>query len=1033
MKLEQYLVLNRYFHHLLGARGLEELKGALASAQEGIAGDGESYFFKTLASRAGLNIDPEQLKLYDAQVVAYQERLTATRLDFRLFRYFQYLALLYTEIYLDKLTENPALFLGELNEFLNQGKQGESLLQGVQTFSDEDMRRLAFFMATGSGKTLLLHVNLWQLQFYLANGKHPEALVQRSDGRQAFRNILLITPNEGLTRQHLDEFRASGISAVALTESSSTSQAVKVIDIHKLVEEVSGSGVTIPLASLGSDNLIFVDEGHKGTGSEAQTWKNRQKALSENGFLIEYSATFAQAIEAAGRQAQSSLYSEYGKAILFDYSYRHFYTDGYGKDFRVLNLERGGEEHAHALLMGGLLIFFGQMELYQSYEDTLLPYNIAVPLWVFIGSSVNAVFTRNRQKQSDVATVVAFLRRLIEDRDWAIATLRTILDGESGFADGESGEDLFARHLLETLKREVPEQLYERILRRLFHGRGELEVWELKNTDGELGLRVSTPESVQSPYFGVISIGDVATFKRHLHDNLELEVQEDHFTRSLFEALDQPDSRVNLLIGAKKFIEGWNSWRVSTMGLLNIGKGEGSQVIQLFGRGVRLRGKDAGLKRSAALPENEVPSDIGKLETLYLFGWNADYIKRFQANIQSEGLVAQQLIAPVTYREPWPSLPIPLRQMNYDPIGETWILDEHGPDVALDFVPRVSVLAGMERGLAQITEINTIRFDGTYQGLLDFSALHRDLLTYKQQKRHVNLFIRPGILSTILEKRCEVTLPGDEATQPEYVQQAAQTALRTYLDRYIARKEREAESSHLQLGRLASNHPNIIEHYTLSIADEALLQQIRRILHNQGQWLTGGQSPLPRFFLPQHLYNPILKQASTDQINISPPGLNPFEARFINDLRAFWDDNHHLMPYASWEIYLLRNRPQVGIGFFQRSGFYPDFILWIKNTANENFHLVFIEPHGMHHQGLFGVNRDKIEALKSLSVVSQTPEFHTSGVTLDGYIITSTPKNEIPGAESLGWEELEAQFRVMDQDTQKHYIEKLVRLPDVNQ
>jgi hypothetical protein len=76
-----------------------------------------------------------------------------------------------------------------------------------------------------------------------------------------------------------------------------------------------------------------------------------------------------------------------------------------------------------------------------------------------------------------------------------------------------------------------------------------------------------------------------------LTDSLGIEVREDRFTPSLFGEIDRTGSRVNVLVGAKKFIEGWSSWRVSAMGLLNIGKGEGPQVIQLFGRGVRLKGK----------------------------------------------------------------------------------------------------------------------------------------------------------------------------------------------------------------------------------------------------------------------------------------------------------------------------------------------------------------------------------------------------------------------------------------------------------
>ena len=46
---------------------------------------------------------------------------------------------------------------------------------------------------------------------------------------------------------------------------------------------------------------------------------------------------------------QKALIDEYGKATLFDYSYRYFYNDGYGKDYQILNLneqwhEAGKEE-----------------------------------------------------------------------------------------------------------------------------------------------------------------------------------------------------------------------------------------------------------------------------------------------------------------------------------------------------------------------------------------------------------------------------------------------------------------------------------------------------------------------------------------------------------------------------------------------------------------------------------------------------------------------------------------------------------------
>ena len=53
-------------------------------------------------------------------------------------------------------------------------------------------------MATGSGKTLLLHLHYRQFIHYK---------------REPLDNILLITPNEGLSQQHLEELQASNIPA----------------------------------------------------------------------------------------------------------------------------------------------------------------------------------------------------------------------------------------------------------------------------------------------------------------------------------------------------------------------------------------------------------------------------------------------------------------------------------------------------------------------------------------------------------------------------------------------------------------------------------------------------------------------------------------------------------------------------------------------------------------------------------------------------------------------------------------------------
>ncbi len=74
------------------------------------------------------------------------------------------------------------------------------------------------------------------------------------------------------------------------------------------------------------------------------------------------------------------------------------------------------------------------------------------------------------------------------------------------------------------------------------------------------------------------------------------------------------------------------------MGLMNIGKKEGSQIIQLFGRGIRLKGHDFCLKRSRRIAGLHAPKEIERLETLHVFGNHADYMRQFKEHLEDEGL-----------------------------------------------------------------------------------------------------------------------------------------------------------------------------------------------------------------------------------------------------------------------------------------------------------------------------------------------------------------------------------------------------------
>ena len=77
-----------------------------------------------------------------------------------------------------------------------------------------------------------------------------------------------------------------------------------VIDINKLAD--ADGDKTVAIDSFEGNNLVLVDEGHRGSGGEV--WKGYRNKLTQEGFSFEYSATFGQAIAAlTGKDRQALL------------------------------------------------------------------------------------------------------------------------------------------------------------------------------------------------------------------------------------------------------------------------------------------------------------------------------------------------------------------------------------------------------------------------------------------------------------------------------------------------------------------------------------------------------------------------------------------------------------------------------------------------------------------------------------------------------------------------------------------------------
>ena len=90
------------------------------------------------------------------------------------------------------------------------------------------------------------------------------------------------------------------------------------------------------------------------------------------------------------------------------------------------------------------------------------------------------------------------------------------------------------------------------------------------------------------------------------------------------------------------------------------------------------------------------------------------------------------------------------------------------------------------------------------------------------------------------------------------------------------------------------------------------------------------------------------------------------------------------------EIYLLRNESRKGIGFFEASNFYPDFILWVNDGQKQ--HVTFLDPKGI--RNLKGLNDPKIQLYNTLKAEVE-PTLNDADIILDSYILSNTPYSEV--------------------------------------
>lgn len=1068
-KLNNSLVLNRYILSLFGATSLEALSEHLKDpSYEGWDENNVSYIHHILVERlfANSTLTADQLLAYDENIFRHTQVISEKRDSPVKWKYFQYLSLLFTEIYLDRYFSDRKKLLTDLNTYLLLTFNVDpKTYHGMTDFSESDLNKVAFWSATGSGKTLLMHINVLQYRYY------AEKYHQKPN------HTILITPNEGLTHQHLEEFRKSNIGAHVFNKNSYgdmfSGQDIDILEITKL-GDVNGDK-TVAVDSFEGNNLVLIDEGHRGSGGDI--WKQRRDKLCENGFAFEYSATFGQSISAISNLTKrTEMLHEYGKATLFDYSYRYFYNDGYGKDYQILNMNSSwgstlNDQQLTLYLTACMLNFYEQQRLYRDHYLALRPFLLENPLAVFVGGSVTADKSIGSKEVSDIIFILKFFQQFIANKEESISNIDLLLHGNDGLTD-KYGHSIFARQFayLRNLPEHEAESIYNDMLSLVFHSSvvgAQLHLDNLKGKDGEIGMRIGNSE-----YFGIINVGDSNTLAKKCEEAQLSVMSKDYTDKSLFANINQSGSSLNILIGSKKFTEGWSSWRVATMGLLNVGKSEGSQIIQLFGRGVRLKGYKYSLKRSSALDSSLQPSKkprfMQNLETLNIFGIKADYMEQFKQFLEDEGLP--------TNDSDWEEFELPVlpianlssKKLKYLKVKDGCDFKKHNviikagmlphTPITLDYYPKIQAMRSAGR-TSILDETNATlykaKLTSAHLAFVDWNKIYFALIDYKNERSWYNLCISFDDLKEIALDSSWYTLfiPqaqmlfSDFACQTSLWQDILVTLLKSYVEKVYNNAKSHWMSQHVETAYLDSSHPNFEEEYRVLMhkdlfknEDEAgfykAIDQLKKEL-TQGTFSKSikiaNSNDFEALYISGHLYQPLLYLNESvfkhkdlgNLIEVKPVALNKGERDFVCDIQYFFDHNPAFFEGKS--LYLLRNKSRKGIGFFEDRGFYPDFIVWFM--VGDHQYVSFIDPKGISH--LTGFYDSKIQLYKAIREDIE-PGLQDPYITLNSYIISNTELKvvahwvDFPDLDITSKQKIFNEHHVYFQEDQKESYVKLM-------
>ncbi len=530
------------------------------------------------------------------------------------------------------------------------------------------VNRMGFWMATGSGKTLVIVELIHSLYKLMEKGLIPK------------KNILFLTARDDLIEQfkkHIDEydsFHGTYFELVSLKDFGSYMSTgplafKKPIFFYRadnISDKAGDKLIDFRDYENGGNWYVILDEAHKGDKDSSKR-QYMYSVFARNGFMFNFSATFDHPIDIA--------------STIFEYNLSTFIQKGHGKHilifdenvpFREKEVDELSEDKKRRIMLKMLMLLAA---LRKSGDDIRKKFSEDVyhsPLAMVLVGSIRGNTDKKKEidtlKQSDMRIflkllmevvspsywqdrdILNLIKEVVEDLRKGITQDKLIFDKDVIDASRNVSSD-FIKDALEDTPQQILKNIYEHVFNTSQPGSVEIVIPK-DSKNQEILFKMKNADKP----FALIRAGSssIADLKKWLIEDIGYEENVDVNESSYFAGLDKNEN-ISLLLGSRSFYEGWDSSRPNIIMFVGIGvgsKGRGQGeirrkfVLQSIGRGVRIEPLKDKRKRKYFLCEedNTLPicglalKDVFPIETLFVWGTSADVIKDIMESMENEKL-----------------------------------------------------------------------------------------------------------------------------------------------------------------------------------------------------------------------------------------------------------------------------------------------------------------------------------------------------------------------------------------------------------